>query len=93
MHPALKTRRRIMAHASVIYVRADHDLHRALDDARQFVPDVTDHNIWRIGQPGSRIRRLYEERHRALERLQVARLKLQMARDRLIARSNASQHV
>ena len=86
MHPDLKTRRRMVIHASRAYMVADLSLRRALEDARGLVPDVIDHNVWRIGHPGSRIRRLYEERHRAMERMDVARLKLDLARRRLAAR-------
>ena len=83
MHPDLKTRRRMLVHASIRYARSDRALARALDDARQFVPDVTVHSVLRIGQPGSRIRQLYDARHAAMERLQVARLKFEIARARL----------
>lgn len=86
MHPDLKARRRMVIHASRAYMVADLSLRRALEDARVLVPDVIDHNVWRIGHPGSRIRRLYDERHRAMERMEVARLKLDLARRRLMER-------
>ncbi|WP_197917261.1 hypothetical protein [Thiosulfatihalobacter marinus] len=89
MHPDLKARRRMVMHTSRAYVAADLSLRRALEDARTLVPDVIDHSIWRIGHPGSRIRRLYDERHRALERMQVACLKFDLARRRLLARQRS----
>ena len=82
MHPNLHVRRRVIIKASQGYTRADQAWHDALVQAAVFVPDVAGKGYWQIGNPGSRIRRFYDERERALQRLQVARLKLQTARDR-----------
>lgn len=90
MHPDLKTRRRVFVHASQSYVCADAAWHRGLHEATAFVPDAVNRSIWKIGNPGSRIRKLYEERDHALQRLVVARLKFQVAKARLLDRESRS---
>lgn len=83
MHPDLKTRRRVLVLASQSYARADAAWMAGLNEAAKLIPGVMGHGYWAIGNPGSRIRRLYEQREHALERLAVTRLKLQIAKDRI----------
>ena len=72
MHADLKSRRRVLVNASKSYVFADDAWHHGLD-----------RNTWTIGNPGSRIRKLYEARDKALQRLVVAQLKIQVAKKRI----------
>lgn len=83
MHPHLQTRRRVVIRAAATYGEADRAWRLALQEARELVPDVVGRGYWRIGAPESRLRRLYEARSHALDRLIVSRIKLETARARL----------
>lgn len=86
MQAELVTRRRALL---VIYRRwldADRALALALRDARTVFPSASRPPRWTIGAPGSPVRRLHEQRERALLQLQAARLKLAVAKARLDAR-------
>ncbi|MFC6638862.1 hypothetical protein GV827_19170 [Sulfitobacter sp. JBTF-M27] len=83
MHADLKSRRRLLVIASQRYVVADSAWQQGLREAAAFIPDVVSHNIRKIGNPGSRIRKLYEARDHALQRLLVAQFKLQVAKKRI----------
>lgn len=83
MQIELRTRHRVLALASQRYVQADLAWRAALSAAAQIVPEVSGHGYWMIGEPGSRIRRLYDQRQRALERLDAARSKWTVAKHRL----------
>jgi len=83
MHPDLKTPRRVVIFASQTYESADTAWRRGLREASLLVPDVEGHGYWKIGNPGSRMRRLYDQRDQALQRMTAARLKLQVAKARL----------
>ena len=83
MNPALETRRRVIFKAFDTYVIADRDFRAAATDAARFFPGEPTHGVWHVGDPGSRIRRLYETRDHALQRLLVARMKLPTAKGRL----------
>jgi len=91
MHPYLKTRRRLFAHAVQTYIRADAAWRQGLRDAAVLVPELRVHGVWMIGNPGSRMRRLYEERNRALDRMASARAKLAVARRRLARRQGVGR--
>ncbi|PSL18927.1 hypothetical protein [Shimia abyssi] len=83
MHPALRTRHRFVVHATLAFTKADNALRLAQRETRALMPDITSAKVRLIGHPGSRMRRLYDDRNRALERMQVAYLKLDRARSRL----------
>ena len=83
MHADLKSRRRVLVNASQSYVFADDAWHHGLREAATFIPDAVGRNTWTIGNPGSRIRKLYEARDHALQRLVVAQLKIQVAKKRI----------
>jgi hypothetical protein len=83
MHTDLKSRRRLLVNASQSYVVADGAWQQGLRDAGAFIPDAVDHNVWKIGNPGSRIRKLYEARDHALQRLVLAQLKIRVAKKRI----------
>ncbi|MGR3761053.1 hypothetical protein ACUXV3_13105 [Roseobacteraceae bacterium NS-SX3] len=83
MHPDLRKRRAILIRARTIYEQADADWRAGLRAAQELVPGSRSRGYWSIGNPGSRIRALYDERDRALQRLDVALQKLEVARERL----------
>lgn len=83
MHPYLVSRRRLLVMASRTYREADDAWRAGLRQAAQFVPEAAERPHHTIGNPGSRIRRLYEDRERALDRLANARQKMAVARRRL----------
>ena len=91
MHPDLQINRRVIINATQSYTRADADWHKGLRHVAEIFPEVLGHGYWRIGNPGSRIRKLYERREQALRRLDVARLKLQIAKKRLRDRHESSR--
>ncbi|MBE3640293.1 hypothetical protein [Mangrovicoccus algicola] len=75
MQPELSTRRRLLAASLSRYEEAD----RAWQSA----------GTGAIGAPGSALRRRHDARMRALARVEAARAKLRIARDRLAARAAA----
>ena len=83
MQTALKLRHRVLVDASTGYQRADQVWKRGLVVAATYVPGAVGHGYWPIGNPDSRVRRLYEERDKALHRLNVALIKLKAAKARL----------
>ncbi|MGR3713545.1 MAG: hypothetical protein ACU0A6_10550 [Shimia sp.] len=83
MHPDLATRRRLFVQASQSYTHADLAWRQSLARARKLVPSTISRKVAPLGAPGSRMRKLYDDRDKALERLHVARLKLDLARARI----------
>ncbi|MCP4818958.1 MAG: hypothetical protein GY883_07205 [Shimia sp.] len=88
MHPDLKNRHRLFLQASQSYLKADLAWRHSLRRARALMPGEMSRKISSYGAPGSSVRRLYEDRDKALERLQVARLKYAVARARLARRQS-----
>ncbi|MCU9838896.1 hypothetical protein OEZ49_14050 [Ruegeria sp. WL0004] len=83
MHPYLEIRRRMLDKAMRRYVRADIAWRQGLEQAALLIPGAIGRGYLMIGNPGSRVRRLYDERDRALQRLTAARAKLHEARGRV----------
>ncbi|MFW8595158.1 hypothetical protein [Cribrihabitans neustonicus] len=83
MHPYLRKRRTMLIRASAIYQEADSEWRAGLRAAEVLVPGIRGRGYWSIGNPGSRIRSLYDRRDRALQRLAVAMIKMNVARERL----------
>mgnify|MGYP005849438123 CR=1 FL=1 len=86
MYPELATRRRVLILTYTRYLKADQAWASALRDMKSWFPANTRPGPSAIGNPGSPIRRLYERRARALLQLEVARQKLEAARQRATAR-------
>ncbi|TMV05597.1 hypothetical protein FGK63_16270 [Ruegeria sediminis] len=86
MHPDLRIRRSVIVRARLAYDEADAAFRAEVQRAAELVPEARRRSYWSIGNPGSPIRRLYERRDRALQRLTVALVKFDTARDRLSAR-------
>jgi len=83
MQPELEAPRRLLLVAYRRYVEADRDWTVAARAARAWFPALDAPPRGVIGQPGSRLRRLYDRRERALQRLLAAREKLERARRRV----------
>lgn len=93
MRTILATRRRLFFLSYDRYVTADRKWVAALKTASELVPDVEGRGYWRLGTARSRLRKLYLERDRALQRMMVARQKLAEAKQRLAKQSNRPTHV
>ncbi|KUJ73188.1 hypothetical protein AVO45_15720 [Ruegeria marisrubri] len=87
MHPDLRTRRSVVFRARLAYDEADAAYRAEVRRAAELVPEAHRRYYWSIGNPGSPVRRLYERRDRALQRLNVALVKLEAARERMAARN------
>lgn len=86
MQPELKLRHRVLVTSYRRYLVAEQAWSRAVEDAARWFPAAARASAGLIGNPGSRIRALYEEREEAIQRLAVARLKLEIARQRMARR-------
>ncbi|EPX85250.1 hypothetical protein [Salipiger mucosus] len=86
MHPELATRRRVLRASYQRYLEADRQWRAALREVRLWFPGSDGALHAAMGNPGSRVRHLYETRMRALARLEVARQKLGTARRRFAER-------
>ncbi|WP_234455076.1 hypothetical protein [Thermohalobaculum xanthum] len=73
MHPDLEVSHRVLRTSYRRYIDADRAFQRALEMALAWFPGADTHGVLMIGDPGSRLRSLYENRDRALARLQLAR--------------------
>ena len=86
MHTDLATHRRVLFVMYQRYQQADRTWNIALREMRMWFPVERRPSRSTIGDPGSPIRRLYEERERSIVRLHAARLKLKIAKERLSKR-------
>ena len=93
MHRDLTARRRLFVVSYSRYLTADRAWNSALSKAAELVPDVVGKGYWRLGTSNSRLRRLYTERDRALQRMMVARHKLAEAKMRHAQRLRKSERV
>lgn len=83
MHPDLSVQREVLIRSYRLYLDADRDWNIAVREAKTWFPARRRATAIMFGDPGSRVRRLYEARERALQRLLIAREKLENARQRL----------
>ena len=86
MQIELATRRRALLITYQRYLDSDRAWNAALRETRAWFPSGDRPGSLTIGNPGSPIRRLYEQRERALLQLYAARVKLETARQRLTAK-------
>jgi len=91
MHTDLATNRRVLIVMYQRYLEADRTWNIALSEIRMWFPTESRPNRATIGSPGSPIRRLHEQRERAMFQLEAARLKLEMAKQRLSKRRQRAQ--
>lgn len=82
MPSELANRKRLVVQSYARYMAADRAWAIALAKAAELVPDVMGRGYWRLGTSRSRLRRLYLERDRALNRMMAARTKLSEAKRR-----------
>lgn len=83
MHADLEARRRVLILMYQRYAEADRRWNLALREISAWFPTEKQPSRSRMGDPGSPIRRLYEQRKRAMFQLEAARKKLDVARQRL----------
>ena len=89
MHPDLELRRRVLTKTYRSYLAADRAWIDASREVQTWVPRQSRLTMSAIGNPGSRIRAIYDGRDRALRQLMVARLKLESAKQRVLLRNSA----
>jgi hypothetical protein len=82
MHADLAARRRVLLLIYQRYNAAEQAWSVAQRETKTWFPQ-RHHSPAIIGDPGSPIRQLYDQRDRAIQQLEVARLKLLVARQRL----------
>jgi len=86
MQSDLDLRRRVIVKLYRRYLAADRAWVIETRAAVTWLPEAPPGKLAVIGNPGSRVRRLYDRRGEALERLHVARGKLEAARQRRATR-------
>ena len=91
MHTYLVTRRRVLLVNYQRYLEADRAWDTALHEVKTWFPSNCQPSLLVIGNPGSKIRKIYEQRERALMQLEAAHIKLETARQRLNARRVKTQ--
>ena len=91
MHSDLATRRRVLLVTYQRYQKVDRAWDIARQEMKRWFPRGERTSSSTIGNPGSPIRRLYEQRERAMRQLEVARLKLDVARQRLDGRRQKTE--
>lgn len=87
MRPELTTRRRALRIALERYIEADRAWRDALLAMNDWFPQNAALHAGMIGNPGSRMRRLFDARSRALLHFEVTQVKLAAAKRRLAERS------
>ena len=90
MHPDFKLRRRVLTKTYENYLAADRAWIEASREVQTWMPRLSRRSTFAIGNPGSRLRAIYDRRDRALRLLTVARLKLENAKQRVLLRKSAS---
>jgi hypothetical protein len=83
MHEHLDVQRRVLIMAYRRYLAADQALQTARIGALRWFPEAPQRGTTLIGDPGSSIRRLNDQRDRALARLTLARQELEAAHRRM----------
>jgi hypothetical protein len=86
MQSDLDLQRRVLVKLYRRYVTADREWVIETRSAVAWLPEAPPEKLALIGNPGSRVRRLYDRREAALDRLHAARAKLEVARRRMAAR-------
>lgn len=86
MHTELETRRRVLLVTYRRYIEAERALTVARREMQAWFPPASRPRDTAIGQPGSRIRGIYDRRERAMLQLATAKAKLEEARRRLAAK-------
>jgi len=93
MHPDLRGRRRVLVESYQRFLIADREWVVAVRQARAWMPGEISPKQGVMGNPGSKVRRLYEQRDRAVRRLQLVREALGRARLRVGDGQGGTGHV
>ncbi len=91
MHADLAARRRLLLLAYKRYMEADRSWSVAIEETRTWFPKEGATRFSGIGNPGSSIRALYEQRAKAISRLEAARIKLEVGKQRLAGRDGLAK--
>ena len=91
MHADLAARRRLLVLAYQRYMEADRSWNVASEETRAWFPKEGATQLSSIGNPGSRMRALYERRAKAIAQLEVARIKLEVGKQRLAGRDGMAK--
>ncbi len=83
MHTDLETRRRVFLIMYQRYMVAERTWNLAQREMKTWFPAESQPNPCTIGSPDSQIRRLFEQRRRAMLQLEAARVKLRTGKERL----------
>jgi shikimate kinase len=83
MHPDLEFRRLVLNKTYRRYLAAEEVWLEASREVLTWFPKQTRRAAVTIGNPGSRVRRIYEQRDKALNNLAVARLHLEEGKRRI----------
>lgn len=86
MNAEIATRRRVLLLTYQRYLAADRAWTIALREMNTWYPVANKLGLSTIGNPGSPIRRVHDQRDRALRQLEAARLKLEVAKQRMADR-------
>ncbi|SDJ26483.1 hypothetical protein [Lutimaribacter saemankumensis] len=87
MHNQLNAHRRMLFQAYRRFLAADRAWQTAQSAALTWLPAGVTEKTALIGNPGSRMRQLYQKRNRALARLELTRAEFKKAQLRLSRRS------
>lgn len=83
MRPELSARRRVLRLTFQRYIEADREWRAAMLEVKRWFPGSVSSFGGVIGDPGSRVRKVYDARMRALLQFEAARLKFEMAKRKL----------
>jgi hypothetical protein len=86
MHTDIATRRRVLLLTYQRYLAADRTWNIALRDLNAWFPLAGKRGLSVLGNPGSPIRRIHDQRDRAMRQLEAARKKLEVAKRRMVER-------
>jgi len=91
MHRDIETNRRVLLLAYRRFLEVDRAWDMALREVNSWFPSAGKVGLSILGNPGSPIRRLHDQRDRAIRQLEAAYQKLEVAKIRLAARRQKTQ--
>lgn len=91
MHRDIETNRRVLLLAYRRFLEVDRAWDMALREVNSWFPSARQVGLSILGNPGSPIRRLHDQRDRAIRQLEAAYQKLEVAKKRMAARRQKSQ--
>jgi len=91
MHRDIETNRRVLLLAYRRFLEVDRAWDMALREVNSWFPSASRVGRSTLGNPGSPIRRLHDQRHRAIAQLEAAYQKLEIAKKRMSAKRQKTQ--